>query len=106
MDTKRSKQKGKRKIDKVKSESSTAPKRRQVSDLTLTTSNLRLSSDSSSSYDLDNIPSLASKFTRRAVEAFNVSFKSAKAQNDVIPDVDSTYYAMLSFFLMNLMLII
>src|SRR4051812_28724755 len=100
-----SKRKGKRKLVEIESGSS---KRRSVpvpnqasqvsldTDLTLSARHLRLSSDLGSSYDLDDIPSSASGFTTRTVEAFNVSFKSATVFNDVIPDIDSTYHAVLS----------
>lgn len=106
----------KRKMIEAESESSTTPKRKSVRvssqasqgiqvsldmDLTLAASHLRLNSGLGSSYDLDDIPSSVSGFINRAVEAFNVTFKSAKVLNDVIPNIDSTYRAVLSIILLS-----
>ncbi|PKY38106.1 hypothetical protein RhiirA4_451047 [Rhizophagus irregularis] len=83
----------KRKLAEVGSEIS-ASKRRivsqssQVSDLMLAASHLRLNSSLDSSYNLDDLPSSASLFTKRAVEALKMSFKPAKKIIDVIPNID------------------
>ncbi|CAG8624002.1 6823_t:CDS:2 [Paraglomus occultum] len=62
------------------------PKRLARGDSVITeaTSNLRLSSSSS---DLDNLPSSASLFKTRDIEELRVSFEPASAENVVIPDV-------------------
>ncbi|CAB4391953.1 unnamed protein product [Rhizophagus irregularis] len=104
----------KQKLAEVRSESSASKRRSehianqasQVSDLALAASHLRLSSNLDSSYSLDDIPSSASLFTKRAVEALKMSFKPAKKIIDVIPNIDSTYRTILSFFSVNPILII
>ena len=89
-----SKSSKKRKNVETESASSSAtrqqPKRfaREDSALAGATSNLMISS----SYDLDNLPSSASGFRKRDMEAMRVSFKPASAESAVIPDLEGTSY--------------
>ncbi|CAG8650699.1 6442_t:CDS:2, partial [Paraglomus occultum] len=53
-------------------------------------SNLRLSSGSGDSYDLDNLPSSASLFKNSHIEVLRVRVNPASAESDVIPTVEDT----------------
>ncbi|GBC07343.1 hypothetical protein RclHR1_00740026 [Rhizophagus clarus] len=94
------KREGKRKAVEIEGEGSTvstSSKRRSVrissqtsdtSELVSATSELRISSVN---YGLEDLPSSASQFTKRAVKAFKVNFRAARTEKNVIPNVNSTY---------------
>jgi len=85
----------KRKNVETQSASSSATRKRFASEdsaLAGATSNLRLSFGSSASYDLEDLPSSASKFKIRDMEALRVNFLGASSKNDVIPNVQGTRY--------------
>jgi len=59
----------------------------------------KLGLSSSSSYSLVDLPPSASEFTKRDIEALNITFHEASGESDVIPDVEGmSYIASASFF--------
>ena len=79
----------KRKASESSSAAPQQPKRLARDDSVLaeaTSSKLGLSS--TSSYSLVNLPSSASKFKKRDIEALNITFRGASGESDVIPDVE------------------
>ncbi|GES79686.1 hypothetical protein GLOIN_2v1719392 [Rhizophagus clarus] len=96
------KREGKRKAVEIEGEGSTvstSSKRRSVrissqtsdtSELVSATSELRISSVN---YGLEDLPSSASQFTKRAVKAFKVNFRAARTEKNVIPNVNITEVA-------------
>jgi len=59
----------------------------------------KLGLSSSSSYSLVDLPPSASEFTKRDIEALNITFREASGESDVIPDVEGmSYITSASFF--------
>jgi hypothetical protein len=83
---------------------------RQDSDLTRVTKSLRINSgsesDSRSSYELKDLPPLASKYSEDDMEALNVTFEPASNENEVIPNIQGRKYAMLINHLMDILIIL
>lgn len=102
----------KRKKIENESESSSATKRRseriasQDSDLASVIRDLRLSFTFSSSYGIEDLPSSASLFKTKDMEALRVNFCEALAENDVIPDVEGMSYIVPAILSVTLIFII